>query len=72
MSQRDYSKLNGRMAELGITQKCMAGAALMTETTMSLKLNGKGFFKQSEIQAMVNLLQIAPEEIGSYFFTPIV
>lgn len=70
MPQRDYSKLNGRMAELGITQKVMASVAGMSATTMSLKLNGKGAFRQSEIQAIVNLLEIPAKEIGFYFFTP--
>jgi len=70
MSQRDYSLLKSLMALRGFTQRSLANTTKMTETTLSLKINGKGVFKQTEIQTIVELLKIEPSEIGKYFFTP--
>ncbi len=69
MCIKDYSKLRGRMKELGFIQKEVAKYAKMTETTYSQKLNGHYPFKQSEIQSISTLLHIPANEIGTYFFT---
>lgn len=72
MSARDYIKLKTRMTEKQISQQDLSKVCNMTETTFSLKINSKGVFKQSEIQAIVELLEIPKNEIGAYFFTLIV
>lgn len=41
----------------------------MSEHTLSLKLNNKADFKQSQIELACKLLEIPREEIYSYFFT---
>ncbi|WP_368233795.1 DUF739 family protein [Anaerotruncus rubiinfantis] len=69
MSEKDYSKLRGRTVEMGLSQKDVAERIGISETTYSLKLNGRYPFKQSEIQNIVNLLCIPADEIGTYFFT---
>lgn len=66
----DYSKLKGKTKELGLRQEDVGVAAGLTPTTYSLKLNNKGVFKQSEIEAICQLLNISPDMIPTYFFTP--
>lgn len=68
--QFDYSKLLGRIKEFGYTQENLAKEIGMTKVTMSLKLNNKAFFTQPEIEKIRQLLRIAYNEIGAYFFTP--
>ena len=46
----DYSKLLGRLRELGISQEEFAFEIGMSPSTLSLKLNGNGFFKQDAIE----------------------
>ena len=70
MEDMDYSKLRGRTRELGFTQKEVAQAANMSESTYSLKLCNRFPFKQREIADIVRFLEIEPEEISLYFFTP--
>lgn len=65
----DYSKLLGRMRELGLTQKDMSGKLAINKGTLNSKLNGKGVFNASEIDAISKILDIAKEDIGAYFFT---
>lgn len=68
MKEYDYSKLLGRIKEkLG----CNANLALklkISERTMSLKLNSKIDFKQTEITDICNILRISDKDIPSYFF----
>lgn len=66
----DYSKLKGKTKESGYRQEDVGIAAGLTPTTYSLKLNHKGEFKQSEIEAICKFLDIPPENIPIYFFTP--
>lgn len=66
----DYSKLRGKMREAGYRQRDVGIAAGLTPTTYSLKLNNKGEFRQSEITAICDLLNISPDLIPAYFFTP--
>lgn len=66
----DYSKLKGRTKELGYRQEDVGAAAGLTPTTYSLRLNNKGEFRQSEIDAICNFLSIDPELIPAYFFMP--
>lgn len=67
-SQFDYSKLNGRTAELGLNRKAVAAAAGMTPATYSLKLKGESEFTQKEIEAIMRFLNIPMTEVERYFF----
>lgn len=66
----NYSKLLGRIKEHGFTQKSVASAIGVNESHFCRKLSGEFMFKQSEIEAICNLLRISEAEIGNYFFTP--
>lgn len=66
----DYSKLKGRTKEAGFRQEDIGMAIGLSSATYSLKLNNKGEFKQSEIEAICEVLSIPPEEIPVYFFKP--
>ena len=67
--QFDYSKLLGRIKECGYTQEGLAEEIGITKATMSLKLNNKAYFTQPEIEKIREILCIAREDIGLYFFT---
>lgn len=64
----DYSKLKGRMAELGFTGKAIASAVGMAASTFSLKLNNRGEFSQGEICRIMEILQIDRADVSHYFF----
>lgn len=65
----DYSKLRGRIIEKFGTQTAFSKAMNVSERTLSLKLNGKIYFKQDEIVLVARLLDIPEDEIQLYFFT---
>lgn len=65
----EYGKLLGRIKENGYTQAQMANLVGMTPGTMSAKLNNQAYFKQSEIIAICDALDIPISEYGAYFFT---
>ncbi len=69
MQGMDYNRLLGAAKARGLTQKKLAQAAGMAETTMSLKINGRYPFTANEIRNIVDVLHIPPEQIGAYFFT---
>lgn len=64
----NHSKLLGRIRERGYTQKSLAEAIGMNTGTMSLKINNGSFFVTDEIDAICEKLDIAPCDIGVYFF----
>lgn len=64
----DYSKLNGKIIEECETRSKFAEKMGLSERSISLKLNGKRGFKQSEIAKACIILKIQEEEIASYFF----
>lgn len=66
----NYSKLRGKIREMGITQKQIAEKIGTGESTISAKLNNKCYFYQPEIAKICDILNIADEEVGLYFFTP--
>ena len=70
--QFNYSKLRGKTAEMGKTDKDVATAAKMNPSTYSLKLNGKGVFSQEQICAICAFLGIELVDVPAYFFTPVV
>lgn len=63
-----YGKLLGRIRENGFTQEQLANIVGMTPGTMSMKLNKQAYFKQKEIIAISDALEIPYSEIGEYFF----
>ena len=65
----NYSRLLGRFREFGLTQKEVATQIGISHTTLSLKLNNTARFTSDEIDAICKLLDIAKEDIGTYFFT---
>ena len=65
----DYSKLLGRIIEKYGSQAKFSGAMGLSERSLSLKLNSKVGFKQSEIAKACKLLDIAEYDIPEYFFT---
>lgn len=64
----NHSKLLGRIREYGFTQESLAKTMGINESTLNVKLNGKGFFNTKEIDRMAELLKIPDNEIGVYFF----
>ena len=64
----NHSKLLGRIRERGYTQLELAKAVGMNPGTMSLKLNNGSRFVSDEIDAICEKLDIAPCDIGVYFF----
>lgn len=67
--ERDYSKLRGRIIEMFGTMYKFAEAMGYSERTISLKINGKIDFTQSDIVKAVALLKLRETEIPVYFFT---
>lgn len=65
MSNR--AKLRGRIKEIYGTETAFAEAMNLSQTSISLKLNGIRKFDEDEIIIASKLLQIKPNEIG-YFF----
>ena len=64
----NYSKLLGRIVEKVGTQSKFAEKMGLSERTISLKLNGKVGWKQSEISVACHVLDIQETEIPAYFF----
>lgn len=65
----NYNKLLGRIVEKVGTQSKFADKMGLSERTISLKLNGKVGWKQSEIARACAVLEIHETEIPAYFFT---
>ena len=69
MEPYDYSKLLGRMKEMGFTQAALAKQVGISETSMNLSLNNKRDFGQDEMIRACMALGIPIGQIGDYFFT---
>lgn len=72
MSERmqfDYSRLRGKAVEKFRTLSSLAEKTGIRLEMISLAMNGKREFSQTEINTLCKALEIPPEEIGSYFFT---
>ena len=63
-----YSKLSGRIKEKCGSQANFANMIGLSERTICLKMNNKVEWKQGEIIKACNILDIADEDIPSYFF----
>lgn len=64
----NYSKLLGRIKEMGYTQESLCAEIPMDRSVFSLRINGKRSFRQAEIESICNILDIDHGEIGKYFF----
>lgn len=64
----DYSKLRGRIVEKYGNQGAFANAMGLSERTLSLKLNCKVAWKQTEICKAITLLELTNDDIQQYFF----
>ena len=64
----DYSKLLGRIKELGYTQETLAKEIGKNKSTLNSKLKGRFPFSADEIDAICRALDIPNEEVGAYFF----
>lgn len=65
----DYAKLNGRIVEKCGSRAVFAERMGLSKRTISMKLNNKIAFKQSEIQKALEVLDLTSDEIQIYFFT---
>jgi predicted transcriptional regulator len=65
----DYSKLNGRMAELGISKQELAKSMNIGRTTLYKKLCSDSQFTQTEIGRAIKLLGLQTKDIPIYFFS---
>ena len=68
----DYSKLRGRIVEKCGSMEAFSEAIGLSAVTISKYMNNKVPWKQTNINAAVRVLEIQPEEISAYFFTPVV
>lgn len=68
----DYSKLRGRIIEKCGSFDAFAKAVNLSNQTVSKYMNNKIPWKQTNIDAAVRVLEIPPEDISIYFFTPTV
>ena len=64
----NYAKLLGRIVEKVGTQGNFAEKMGLSERSVSLKLNGRVGWKQSEITKACEVLSINDEDIPAYFF----
>lgn len=66
----DYSRLDGKITEITGTRKLFADKMNLSERSISLKMNNKIQWKQSEIEKACQVLRIPASDIPLYFFTP--
>lgn len=62
------SKIKGKMAELGITQKELAKVLGISSSTMSLKLNNARPFTLEEAASIADALKIDDAQFIEIFF----
>lgn len=61
-------KIKARLVELGLTQRDVAKTLEIAPATASQKLNGVRPMFLDEAERLSGLLQLSPEEFGTYFF----
>lgn len=64
----NYSKLLGRMKEMGFTLETLADAIGMSKGTLSVKLNNHFYFTTAQIVSICKVLKIAIKDIPLYFY----
>lgn len=67
---RDFSKLSGRIVEKYGTRAAFGVAMNLNPEQLSRRLNNRTQFSADEMMLALDLLDIPPEEIHTYFFTP--
>lgn len=65
---RSYNKLRGRIVEKFGSQGAFAEKLGISRQWVSMKLNNKSEFSQSEILKWCDVLEISEREIVDYFF----
>ena len=70
MPEMDYSKLRGRIAECGMTQKHLAEKIGVSEGQLCQKMSARFTFKQKEILDICSVLGIDVGQISAFFFCP--
>lgn len=68
MPEYNYSKMKGKIKELGLTQSDFAKKIGITEQTLSLRFSNKRPFRQDEITKIMALFSEPLENIHVYFF----
>ncbi len=66
----NYSKLRGKIREIYGTQENFSEELGISSASLSAKLNNHVDFSQTEISAIVKLLEIPAAELSLYFFLP--
>lgn len=66
----DYSQLMKRIIDKCGTQYNFAEKLGLSERSVSLKLNGKVWWKQNEIDSAMEILDIDRSDVGEFFFKP--
>ena len=61
-----YSKIKGRMAELGMSQRAVAKELGLSIRSYNLKINGKRPFTIPEAEKLITILNL--ENPAEYFF----
>lgn len=64
----NYDKLKGRIIEIFGSQGEFASAMEWSDRTLSLKINGKIPWKQTDICKALKLLKLHETDIPTYFF----
>ena len=64
----NYNKLRGKIIEIYGSQIEFAKAMKWSEKTLSLKLNGKVPWKQTDIMTAIQILRLSESDIQDYFF----
>ena len=64
----NYNKLRGKIVEIYGSQIEFAKAMKWSEKTLSLKLNGRVPWKQTDIMTAVQILGLSESDIQDYFF----
>ena len=63
----DYQRLKGKIIEKYNKQSEFAKVMQISERTLSLKMNGKVAWKQTEIMKAIRLLDLKETDIHPYF-----
>lgn len=69
MEKYDFKRLRAKTVEVLGSNKRLAEAIGITETSLSLKLSNKSPFTVENISRICKVLKIAVKDIGLYFFT---
>lgn len=65
----DYSRLLGKLRELGLTQLELATRIGLSEAGLSAKLKNKSEFRQSEMLKILDVIGETVAKVEQYFFT---